>query len=149
MKTLSLLLLITLACSVGIGQENTSSSMLNKFVWNELATQNVQGAKDFYGKVFGWEFLDKKTGDMTYTMIKVNGDDVGGIWAIPQDKQQIISPHWLAYILVDDIDAMLAKATKNGATVVKPVMSVGDWGKLVIFKDPTGAEIALWQAMKK
>lgn len=119
------------------------------FVWNELATTNVQAAKDFYNKVFGWEYTDKKMDDMTYTIIKHNGKDFGGIWAIPSAQQSQIPPHWLAYILVEDVNKSLESAKKNGATILKPIQQAGDMGRFAIIQDPTGAHIALWQPLKK
>lgn len=126
-----------------------NSASTGEFVWNELATSNVQQAKDFYGKMFGWEFTDKKMDDMTYTMIKKGGKDFGGIWEIPTEMQNQIPSHWLAYILVDNLDQSVENAVKNGATVVKPKQQVGDMGTFAILKDPAGAHIALWQPTKK
>lgn len=122
---------------------------IGEFVWNELATANVQGAKDFYGNVFGWEFVDKKTDEMTYTMIKKGNKEFAGIWAIPTAQQNQIPPHWLAYILVENVEQSLEKARQNGATVIKPVQKVGDMGLFAVIQDPTGAHVALWQAIKK
>lgn len=118
-----------------------------QFCWNELATTNVKAAKDFYGKVFGWEFTDHDIGEMTYTMIKMNGKENGGIWAIPKDKEKDIPPHWMAYILVHDLEASLTKAKNEGATIVKPTTQAGDFGYFAIITDPTGAHIALWQSL--
>lgn len=119
------------------------------FCWNELATSNVQAAKNFYGKVFGWEFSDHDMGDMTYTMITINNKQAAGIWAIPKELEQQISPHWMTYILVDDIEASLQKAENEGAKIIKPIQNAGDFGRFAIITDPTGAHIALWQTLKK
>lgn len=121
---------------------------LGQICWNELATANVQKAKEFYGKVFGWEFADQQMGDMTYTMIKANGKDLGGIWAIPTDKQKEIPPHWIAYISVANLDEALKSAGESGASIVKPSATVGDCGRFAIIVDPTGAHIALWESLK-
>lgn len=126
-----------------------SVSIPGEFVWNELATANVQGAKDFYSKVFGWEFIDKKMDDMTYTIIKKGTKEFGGIWAIPAEQQSQIPPHWLAYILVENLEQSLEIARQNGATVVKPVQKAGDMGLFAVIKDPVGAHVALWQSLKK
>jgi uncharacterized protein len=122
---------------------------VGEFCWNELATTNVKAAKDFYGKVFGWEFSDHDMGEMTYTMIKLNNKEFGGIWSIPKDKEKQIPPHWMAYILVENIDASLEKATVQGATIIKPASNAGDFGRFAIITDPTGAHIALWQSLRK
>lgn len=119
-----------------------------EFCWNELATPNVQAAKDFYGKVFGWKFSDHEMGDMTYTMIKFNDKEFAGIWAIPKDQQKHMPPHWMAYILVENLDTALQKAQKHGASIVKPAANAGEMGRFGIIKDPTGAHIALWQSLR-
>lgn len=122
---------------------------MNEFCWNELATANIQAAKDFYGKVFGWKFVDKDVGDFTYTMIKRNDKEFGGIWAIPKDKQKEIPPHWIAYILVENLNDSLEKAIKHGATIIKPASNAGEMGRFAILKDPVGAHIALWQTLRQ
>lgn len=117
--------------------------------WTELATTNVQAAKDFYGKVFGWQFSDHEMGDMTYTMIKNKEKDFGGIWAIPKDQAKQIPAHWMSYILVDNLDKSLESCRKHGASIMKPAANAGDFGRFAIITDPTGAHIALWQPLKK
>lgn len=120
----------------------------NEFCWTELATSNVQAAKDFYGKVFGWKFSDVDMGEMTYTMIKNSSKEFGGMWSIPKDKEKQIPPHWMSYILVDNLDDSLKKASSHGATIVKPTTNAGDMGRFAIITDPTGAHIALWQSLE-
>lgn len=122
---------------------------VGEFCWNELVTSNVKAAKDFYGKVFNWQFSDQEMGDTIYTMIQINGKERGGIWAIPKDKEKHIPPHWMAYILVENIEIALEKALEHGATVVKPATACCDFGHLAIIRDPTGAHIALWQELRE
>lgn len=150
MKKYLLISALVLGAQLSAAEDTDAmASQMGKFVWNELATSNVQGAKDFYGQVFGWSFDDKKMGDMTYTTIKKGNDEFGGIWAIPAEQQNQIPPHWLAYILVENVEQSLEKARQNGATVIKPVQKAGDMGLFAIIRDPVGAHVALWQALKK
>lgn len=146
------LLIPALIMSFSLGAaENMNSSMAPKageIVWNELATPNLQAAKKFYGKVFGWEFVDKNMDDMSYTIIKKGNKEFGGIWGIPASMQDQIPPHWLAYISVDNLKQALDTAQQNGATVVKQIQKAGDMGIFAIIQDPTGAHIALWQSLK-
>lgn len=118
-----------------------------EFCWNELATANVKQAKDFYGKVFGWTFTDQEIGDMNYTVIKINDRECCGIWEIPKEQQAHIPPHWMSYILVENLQKSLELASKNGAKVIKPSTKVGDMGLLAVIQDPTGAHIALWEPL--
>ncbi len=118
-----------------------------EFCWNELATHDVQKAKDFYGKMFDWEFKDIKTEEMQYTIVKSNDKEFAGMWQIPQDKQ--IPPHWMSYILVSDVKAALEKAQNNGATVKVEITKAGEMGHFAIIIDPIGAHVALWEPSKK
>ena len=40
----------------------------NTLSWNELATRDVEGSKEFYGKVFGWQTNDMDFGGGSYTV---------------------------------------------------------------------------------
>ncbi|MDP1604534.1 MAG: VOC family protein [Legionella sp.] len=119
-----------------------------QFCWNELATTSVKDAKDFYGEIFGWEFTDHKMGDITYTMIKNGDKEFGGMWQIPNDQQEDIPPHWMGYILVDDLEKTLKKAESLGATIKMPATAAGDYGRFGIIIDPTGAHIAFWESIR-
>ena len=47
------------------------------FCWVELGTTNAEGAKNFYGELFGWDYEDHSMGpDGMYTIVKLNGKDV-------------------------------------------------------------------------
>lgn len=126
----------------------TQKTKTGELCWTELATTNVQAAKDFYGKLFGWTFTDQEMGDATYTIITINDKNFGGIWSIPKDQQKHIPPHWMNYILVENIDESVEKARQYGAAIVKPVSEVCEMGRMAVITDPTGAHIALWEAGK-
>lgn len=116
--------------------------------WNELATSDLKGAKDFYSKLFGWTFTDHDMGEMTYTMIKKGDKEFGGIWAIPKDQTGQIPPHWMTYVLVKNVDDALQQVEQLKGKVMKPATNVSDFGRFAIITDPTGAHIALWQTLK-
>ncbi len=119
-----------------------------EFCWNELVTPNVKKSKDFYGKMFGWQFNDVELNDMIYTLITCQNKEIAGIWQIPSEQQDQIPPHWMAYILVDNLEDSLEKAKQLGAEIKRDVTQVGDMGRLGIIIDPTGAPIALWESKK-
>ena len=123
-----------------------SQPSIGQFCWNELATPNVDKAKDFYGKVFGWKFKELKSDTMTYTIVQANEKEMAGIWQIPKEQQDQIPPHWMAYVLVNDVEEALSKAKQHGAKEVKEVTQAGDMGRFAIISDPTGAYLALWEA---
>lgn len=47
---------------------------------------------------------------------------------------------------MDDIDASTRKARDLGATVLRDVMQIGDYGWVSVIMGPTGAVIAMWKA---
>lgn len=117
------------------------------FCWNELATPNLQAAKDFYGKVLGWKFTDMNMGDMTYVKISTGDKEFGGMWQIPTEKKDEVPPHWMGYIFVENIKDTLEKAQQLGATIKMPITPAGDFGLFAIIMDPTGAHIAFWETL--
>lgn len=117
--------------------------MANPFVHVELQTSDLAKARQFYGRLFDWKFEDVAPGG-EYSLIQVGEGVGGGMMKVPN-----VPPHWLAYVLVDDVAASTNKAQELGAEVLVPPMAVGDFGKMSVFRDPTGAVLALWQALKK
>ncbi len=113
--------------------------------WNELITSDVEGAKKFYGEVFGWttETMHIAPG-WDYHMFKNGGTMVGGMFGITPDMGPI-PPHWLSYVISEDIEADLAKAKAAGGKVIKEPMDVPGTGTFAIIQDPQGAVIAIWK----
>ena len=116
--------------------------MGNPFVHVELMTNDVRKAKEFYGKLFKWELEDVPMDDGPYTMIKVGEGTGGGMLKNPIPGAP---SSWLAYVLVDDIDAATAKAKQLGASIMKDVSEVPNFGWFSVITDPTGATLALWE----
>lgn len=117
------------------------------FNWVDLATNNTEGAKIFYGGLFGWEFDDQPI-DMggVYTMCQIDGHNVAGIGAqSPDMAAQGIPPYWSSYIKHDDVDAIAARVSEAGGKLMMPPMDVMDAGRMVIATDPTGAVFGVWQ----
>jgi predicted enzyme related to lactoylglutathione lyase len=113
--------------------------MPNPFVHVELGTTDLGQAKTFYQKLFDWK-LEDMPGD--YTMIKV-GEGTGG--GMMKAKSPGMPSHWMAYVLVDDVAGSLKKAKSLGAEICMEATDVGGYGTMGIFKDPTGANLAIWK----
>ncbi len=128
--------------------------------FNALNTRDTEGAKSFYGKVFGWEMLDLLRG--------------GGMWRLPgygdyleqrdpglrermaqggapegfedvvatinpiTDGQHHVSAHWSVTFAVDDADATAARATELGGQVVVAPFDA-PWVRMTVITDPQGA----------
>ncbi len=111
------------------------------FCWVDLSTSDADGAKAFYGELFGWEFEDNEIpGGGVYTMCHVQGDAVAAI--VQQDEQP---GHWNNYVTVMSADETAAKAKHMGANVFEELFDVMEAGRMAVFADPSGAALCVWQ----
>lgn len=118
------------------------------FSWCELMTTDVEAAKNFYGKLFGWETEEMAMPGMTYTVVKVGGNGIGGIMAIPQEAQGM-PPAWGAYVTVDDVDVTAKTAVQLGAKLCVPPRDIPEVGRFCVLQDPQGAFINIITYLKK
>jgi predicted enzyme related to lactoylglutathione lyase len=120
------------------------------FSWVDLGTTDTEEAKAFYGRLFGWSFLDLPTDSGTvYSMAQIEGNDVAGLGPLDSSMQeQGIPPHWTAYVNHDDADAVASRAGGAGGTVLFPPFDVMDSGRMTMIQDPTGAVFGVWQPGK-
>lgn len=112
------------------------------FTWNELMTSDVKAAKDFYGKLLGWSMEDVSPGGMPYTLVKVKGQEIGGIMATPADAKGM-PPMWGGYVAVDDVDAMAGHVTRLGGRILASPRDIPNVGRFCVLQDPQGAMLTL------
>ncbi|QSA96576.1 VOC family protein [Methylococcus sp. EFPC2] len=112
------------------------------FSWNELLTTDVDGAKRFYGALFGWQFDEVNPAGFPYYLAKLDGGERAGIMAVPPSAQGA-PPHWGSYVTVDDVDATAAKVVELGGQVCVPPMDIPGVGRFAIVTDPQGANIGV------
>jgi predicted enzyme related to lactoylglutathione lyase len=109
------------------------------FIWYELMTGDVAGARAFYKAVAGMETSDAS--DMPgqdYRMIRYGDDTVGGVMGLSQDMiDNGAAPLWIAYIGVTDVDAT-AEAIKAKGGHVFMTRDIPQ-GQLAMCADPQGA----------
>jgi predicted enzyme related to lactoylglutathione lyase len=116
-----------------------------RFVWYELMTKDVAGAKAFYPKITGWTIEDW-SGPMDYSMFAANGKPFAGLMTLPDEAAKMGAPsHWLGYVAVDDVDAFHAKAESLGARAYVPPTDIPGVGRFSVIADPQGATIALFK----
>jgi predicted enzyme related to lactoylglutathione lyase len=130
--------------------------------WNfsDLLTSDLEGAKDFYGTVFGWEyspFFDE--GDAGYWRRPGYGDFLESInpgtrernaeMGAPDRFEDAVAtvaplgegqdtPHWALTLATGDADATATRARELGATVVQEPIDL-PWVRLTVLADPQGA----------
>jgi uncharacterized protein len=117
------------------------------FCWTDLTTTDQAAAKQFYGALFGWEAVDYPVGEgVTYSMMQIDGKDVGAISPQPQQQADAgVPPVWNSYVSVESADATADAAQKLGATVHAPAFDVMDVGRMAVIQDPQGAFFMAWE----
>ena len=128
--------------------------------FNNLNTRDPEGARAFYGAVFGWETLELDGGFQTWTLpgygdhleldnpdMRKNMAEVGApegfedvvasLAPIPEDQPDT-PPHWGLTFAVDDADEIAKAATQLGGTVVVPPFDA-PWVRMTVITDPQGA----------
>jgi predicted enzyme related to lactoylglutathione lyase len=118
-------------------------SKAGEFCWAELMTSDSNAAFKFYAELFGWKTLQEmQMGEMgTYRVVGVGEQQIGGMMTIP--KGAPMPTAWLYYTEVSDLDAAVARATKNGAKLLNGPMDVPGGGRIAQLMDPQGAAFAL------
>ncbi|UCG39474.1 MAG: VOC family protein [bacterium] len=113
------------------------------FSWFELMTGDVEGAGDFYGRLFGWtvEKMEMQNG-MTYNVVKVNGEAAGGIMAMPPQAGAMPSM-WGIYVTVDDVDATASAVKDMGGQVLMGPQDIPEVGRFCVIQDPQGAVLSV------
>jgi uncharacterized protein len=101
--------------------------------WLDLHVPDVDAAKEYYGRVFGWEFAENELG----TTCLLKGLPVAGM------RQG--TGGWRVHIATDDCDATVKAVEAEGGTVVDTPHDVGDLGRAATVVDTSGAVVGLWQ----
>jgi predicted enzyme related to lactoylglutathione lyase len=107
----------------------------NKIDYIEFTTSNIQAAKDFYARVFGWTFVDYGPDYTSFSDGKLSGGFSKGELSGPS------SP--LVVIYVDDLKAAEQRVKDAGGKITKETFSFPG-GSRFHFKDPTGNELSVW-----
>ena len=111
--------------------------------WIDLASADMDAAAAFYSALFGWEVVDASPSpDMRYAMLRLDGQLVAGLG--PQ-MQPGVPPTWTVYVMVGDVDEIVAATPDAGGQVLVPPMDVMTSGRMAVVSDPSGAVIGLWQ----
>ena len=116
---------------------------IGEFCWSELMTIDPDGAKDFYTRIFKWEYSEMTMGDTgKYYIAKINDSDAAGLMKRPDNVSA--PPHWMNYINVENLDATTDKAKSLGAKILVPPTAIPDMGRFSTIQDPQGAVVSFF-----
>jgi len=115
--------------------------------WADVAVPDMAAGAAFYEGLFGWEARPAESGSFPYTMFTRDGKVAAGMGALgPEQVEAGQPPVWSSYVIVDDADAVFARAVELGATPIMEPMDVMDAGRMFFIIDPVGAAIGFWQS---
>lgn len=113
------------------------------FSWNELETRDPAAAKEFYGRVFGWEFdAEEGPGGMTYNVAKIGENRVAGMADISGRMPDEIPAHWMTYFSVASAEEAIEKIESGGGAVQFGPIDIAV-GRFAMATDPAGAAFAI------
>ncbi len=124
-------------------------NLAQKNWWHELQTWDPESALAFYCRTMGWEFEPIAMADNAgYWLARKNGTPVGGIFELSAPDYNGIPDHWMTYLQVDDIRAMVGETTKAGGTVMRDPVHISGLGTLAVVADANGAMVGLIQSLE-
>lgn len=111
--------------------------------WWELHTRDYAAVLPFYRSVFGWETQSMgDTDDFRYSVLQIGDLQAAGVMDASRFLADGEPSHWSVYIAVDDADAVQARATELGGSVLSAAQDT-PYGRLAEVADPAGARIRL------
>jgi predicted enzyme related to lactoylglutathione lyase len=112
------------------------------FIWYELITPDLDGARRFYEAVVGWDIeAQSSMPGMDYRMIRrSDGGNAAGAMPLSDGmRSHGARPVWLAYVAVDDVDATVGAIEADGGKVTMPASDLEGVGRIAMVTDPQGA----------
>jgi predicted enzyme related to lactoylglutathione lyase len=113
-----------------------------RVAWFDITTTNLPKSKEFYAKLFEWEFTALQGTDKAVEIV-MGGKAIGTL----RSAGGAISAHnGVVYVQVTDIRASCEKAKELGGTVVEgfPFNLSGGIGAIAVVIDPAGHPLGLY-----
>ncbi|MFF6996381.1 VOC family protein [Streptomyces sp. NPDC008313] len=111
--------------------------------WADAMFSDVEAAKTFYGDVLGWTFGESSSEYGNYTQAYADGKAVAAV--VPPMPGQEGQSAWCLYLASPDAAATATKIRDNGGELLMEPMQVGDFGTMLLARDPGGVVFGVWQ----
>jgi predicted enzyme related to lactoylglutathione lyase len=121
---------------------------IGAWTWNNLVTRDLDGAKRFYGDVFGWsiEKASDEAGAEPFFMWQVEGqkweEGLAGAMLAGEDIPPEVPPHWQVYFCVESATKTIDQVNAAGGQTLFGPQRI-PVGELAVFSDPQGAGFAI------
>ena len=121
----------------------SASRQVGQFVWYDLLTNDLEGAKRFYGGLFGWTFDDGGEESPVYTTILHGGRPIGGIADTREMRQDVNVSQWVSNLSVPEVDRAVEEVLRLGGTLTAGPQDMPDRGRVALVRDNQNALLAL------
>ncbi|HWM93988.1 MAG TPA: VOC family protein [Thermoanaerobaculia bacterium] len=113
-----------------------------RIAWFDITTTSLAQSKDFYGKLFDWQFTPVQGTDLAAEIV-AGGTPIGTL-RVAEGK---ITPfNGVVYVQVTDIQASCKKASELGGTIPPgfPFNLPDGIGAIAVVVDPAGHPVGLY-----
>ncbi|MGW1024572.1 VOC family protein [Streptomyces sp. NPDC002577] len=111
--------------------------------WADAMFSDLEGAKSFYGDVLGWTFGESSSEYGNYTQAYSGGKAVAAV--VPPMPGQEGQSAWCLYLASPDVATTAGKIREAGGEVLMEPMQVGEFGSMLLARDPSGVAFGVWQ----
>ena len=113
------------------------SSYHGRFVWHELFSNDSAAAAAFYSRIMGWKAQPFSPGSPYLIFSDKAGRSLAGAMALSDESRAMgTTPHWRGYIGANDVDAVVAQASRLGARILEPARDMPTVGRAAMLTDP-------------
>jgi len=121
----------------------SGKTLPGKFIWRDLITPDITSAQKFYKELLGWEF--EAHGKSGYSLIRHNGDLIGGMIDANKIGHPVRSAVWLNAVSVADVKQAARDYAESGGKVLHKPKMVNHRGRIAVVMDRDGAVLQLIQ----
>lgn len=115
---------------------------------NELSTNDVDRASQFYSDLFSWRIEEVDTqGGPRYWAIGHDGAAEGRNGGMRElaPEQEGVSPHWMPYFTAASADGAIATTQERGGALHAGPIDIPTGARLAVLGDPQGAIFAIFE----
>ncbi|WNM31572.1 VOC family protein [Streptomyces sp. Li-HN-5-11] len=110
--------------------------------WIDVGTSDLDGARSFYGGLFGWQFQSAGPDAGGYGFFQLDGRTVAGGMQITAEQGP---PSWTVYFQSADAQATAKAAEEAHGRVLAQPMDVMGQGHMAVLADKAGVPFGIWQ----
>jgi uncharacterized protein len=114
--------------------------------WASLMAHRADRAQDFYGALFGWEFVPGPRQLGPYMIAVRDGRRIAGIGEGSAEPHRPVS--WTTMFASDDVDTAAELVRECAGTLGIGPLNANEEGRMAIAVDPSGAVFGIWQGAR-